>query len=97
MIAPPLAPTAPPLNTLCWVFDIPEHPPENKSTTKSETTVFRIFPPASAWIIITALLKLIMEGQLQESHGQNNHFYMAYCTTRHPPVHEKCLRRIRRW
>jgi hypothetical protein len=43
MIAPPLAPTAPPLNTLCWVFDIPEHPPENKSTTKSETTVFRIF------------------------------------------------------
>jgi hypothetical protein len=41
-----------------------------------------LFSPSLGSVIITALLSLSMEGQLKEIHGQNNHFYMVYCTTR---------------
>jgi len=30
-----------------------------------------------------------MEGQLKKIHGQNNHFHMMHCTTRHPMNYEK--------
>lgn len=45
------------------------------------------FSPPSDWIIITELLRLIMEGTKREIHGQNNHFYMVYCATHHPLTH----------
>jgi hypothetical protein len=88
MIAPPLAPIAPPLNTLCWVYDMPEHPRDNQKATTIGATAFRIFSPSNGWIIKTALLRLIMEGQRQEIHGQNNHFHMVQGTKRHPLNYE---------
>src|SRR5208337_3682416 len=45
MSAPLLAPMPPPLNTRCWVDDIPEHPPKARAKTTSRTSAFfiRIF------------------------------------------------------
>jgi hypothetical protein len=42
MRAPLLAPMAPPLNTRCWVVDIPEQPPKNRAATTNRMTTFFI-------------------------------------------------------
>jgi predicted nucleic acid-binding protein len=43
-----------------------------KKLTKKINAAF--FSPSTGLIITTALLRLILEGQLQEIHGQNDHF-----------------------
>jgi hypothetical protein len=42
MRVPVLAPIAPPLNTLCWVGDIPEHPPKARANIITRITTFFI-------------------------------------------------------
>jgi hypothetical protein len=38
MRAPLLAPMAPPLNTRCWVLDMPEQPPTARAATNKQIT-----------------------------------------------------------